>query len=86
MELDMKTVLTGLCAVFLLICPALADDAADCAAGIEMIKAEIAKKPNAEVTAKLEKALKDAEREAGEKEYGECFDAIEDAKVAVSGG
>jgi hypothetical protein len=65
--------------------PARADDASDCAAGIEMIKTEIAKNPAADVLEKLNKALKDAEREAAEKEYEECFEAIDDAKEAVSG-
>jgi hypothetical protein len=59
---------------------AYADDAADCAAGIEMIKAEIAKTPGEPKLSKLNKLLADAEREAREKEYDECFEAIEDAK------
>jgi nitrate reductase assembly molybdenum cofactor insertion protein NarJ len=65
--------------------PALADDASDCAAGIEMIKGEIAKNPAADVLEKLNKALKDAEREAAEQEYEECFEAIDDVKEAVAG-
>lgn len=65
--------------------PAFADDAADCAAGIEMIKAEIAKVPAKESLDKLTKFLLDAEREAGEKEFDECFEAIEDAKELVGG-
>jgi nitrate reductase assembly molybdenum cofactor insertion protein NarJ len=69
----------------LLSVPALADDAADCAAGIETIKAEIAKAPAKETLDKLTKLLHDAEREAGEKEFEECFEAIEDAEVLVGG-
>lgn len=65
--------------------PALADDAADCQAGIEMIKAELAKNPAADIKAKLEKLLGDAEREAGEQEWDECFDAISDAKEIAGG-
>ena len=61
---------------------ALADEAADCAAGIEGIKAMLAEKPD---NTKLQKLLKDAEREAGEKEYDECFEAIEDAKEEAAG-
>lgn len=64
---------------------ALADEAADCQAGIDMIKAEIAKGPDAEKLAQLEKFLKDAEREMGEKEYDECLEAAEDAKEVVAG-
>jgi hypothetical protein len=61
---------------------ALADEASDCAAGIETIKAQLAKAPD---NAKLQKLLKDAEREAGEKEYEECMEAVEDAKEEAGG-
>lgn len=71
------------CAAALWAAPALADDAADCQAGIDLIKAEIAKNPADDVKAKLTKLLGDAEREAGEKEYDECFEAIDDAKEAA---
>jgi hypothetical protein len=64
---------------------ALADDAADCTAGIDMIRSEIAKNPPAEVLEKLNKLLTDAEREAQEQEFEECFEAIEDAREAVAG-
>jgi len=63
--------------------PALADDEADCKSGITMIKAEIDKKPKEPVLGKLNKALRDAEREQGEKEYDECLEAVEDAKEAM---
>lgn len=62
---------------------ALADDAADCAAGIERIKAEIAKNPAADRLEMLNKFLKDAEREAGEQEHDECLEAVEDAMEAA---
>jgi len=61
---------------------ALADDAADCDSGIQMIKAEIGKNPK-EALGKLKKALKDAEREKGVKEYADCLEAVEDAKEAI---
>lgn len=80
-----KTLAAAFTALILAGTPALADDASDCAAGIEMIKAGIAKAPTGDKLAKLEKALKDAEREAVEQEYEECFEAIDDAKAAVAG-
>jgi hypothetical protein len=49
-----------------------------------MIKAELTKSLPPETLEKLKEALKDAEREAAEKEYEECFEAIDDAKEAVS--
>ncbi len=65
--------------------PVLADEAADCQAGIDAIKAELAKNPADDVKAKLTKFLGDAEREAGEKEYDECLEAVEDAKEVAGG-
>ena len=82
----MRTGLIALaCATTFWAVPALADDAADCQAGIDLIKAELAKNPAADVKAKLEKLLGDAEREAGEQEYDECFDAVNDAKEIIGG-
>jgi len=73
--------------VVVLAVPALADDAADCTAGIDFIKAEIAKNPaDAKVAAALNEALSDAEREAGEKQYDECLEAVQEAKDAVGAG
>lgn len=63
--------LTGLFCAALIASPALADEAADHSAGIETIKAALAKNPADDAKAKLEKYLKDAEREMGEKEYDE---------------
>jgi hypothetical protein len=63
--------------------PALADDAADCTAGITMIKAEIAKAPADAILARLKKALRVAEREQKEGEFDECLDAVGDAKRAL---
>jgi hypothetical protein len=62
---------------------ALADDAADCDSGIQMIKAEIGRNPKEPALGKLKKALKDAEREKGVKEYADCLEAVEDAKEAI---
>ncbi|MDF2997432.1 MAG: hypothetical protein K0R27_3069 [Xanthobacteraceae bacterium] len=64
---------------------ALADDAKQCTDGVAMIKAEIAKAPPKATLDKLNKALKGAEREMGEKEYDECVDFVNDAKKAVKG-
>lgn len=64
---------------------ALADDAKECTDGVAMIKAEIARKPAKATLDKLNKALKGAERELGEKEYDECLDFVNDAKKAVKG-
>lgn len=74
---------TGFLAVATL--PAAADDAKSCADGVAMIKAEIAKKPAKATLDKLNKALKGAERELGEKEYDECLDYVGDAKKALGG-
>jgi hypothetical protein len=62
---------------------AMADDAADCDAGIAMIRTELAKEPTETIRAKLDKALTDAEREAKEREYDECLEAVEDAKEVL---
>lgn len=64
---------------------AFADDAKQCTDGVAMIKAEIAKAPPKATLDKLNKALKGAERELGEKEYDECVDFVNDAKKAVKG-
>ena len=64
---------------------ATADDKADCQDGIDYIRVEMAKQPAAEVLDVLQEALEDAERELGEEEYDECFEAIEDARIAVEG-
>jgi hypothetical protein len=64
---------------------ALADDAKQCTDGVAMIKAEIAKAPPKATLDKLNKALKGAEREMGEKEYDECVDFVNDAKKATKG-
>lgn len=81
----MKRLTTGLFCLALLAAPALADGHADCAAGIEAIKAALAKNPADEAKAKLEKLLGDAERELGEKEFDECLEAVEDAKEIAGG-
>lgn len=80
-----RGLLIGACCALLWTGPAIADDAADCQAGIDMIKAEIAKNPADDVKAKLTKLLGDAEREAGEQEFDECLEAVDDAKAALGG-
>lgn len=81
-----RGLLFGACGMLALwVGPTLADEAADCQAGIEAIKAELAKNPADDVKAKLTKFLSDAEREAGEQEYDECLEAVEDAKEAAGG-
>ncbi|QIB36151.1 histidine kinase [Ancylobacter pratisalsi] len=62
---------------------ASADDAKDCTDGVAMIKAEIAKAPPKSTLDKLNKALRGAQRELGEKEYDECLDFVRDAQKAV---
>jgi hypothetical protein len=62
---------------------ALADDAADCDSGIQMIKAEIERNPKEPSLGKLKRALEQAERDKGENEYGECLKVVEDAKKAL---
>jgi hypothetical protein len=67
--------------------PAAADDRrAECEAGIPFIRDALARATDPKRRAALAKALRDAEREAGEREYDECVEAIEDAKVALGGG
>ncbi len=68
----------------LLALPALADDRADCTAGIAMIRSEIARQAPPATLAALQRALRDAERELKEAELDECLDAIEDARKALS--
>lgn len=81
-----RGLLCGVCAMlFVWAGPVLADEAADCQAGIDAIKAELAKNPADDVKAKLTKFLSDAEREAGEKEFDECLEAVEDAKEVAGG-
>ena len=63
---------------------ARADDRTDCGAGIEMIKAEIAKKPVQGTLTKLQAALRVAEREQREQEFDECVDAVKDARRALA--
>lgn len=64
--------------------PASANDAADCDAGIAMIKAEQAKEQPKATAEVLKTSLRVAEREKGEKEYDECLDAVSDAKKALT--
>lgn len=66
--------------------PAFADEAADCATGIQFIEAELAKNPTGKVLENLNEALADAKREQGEQEYDECLEAVDEAKDAVGAG
>ena len=77
------TRLVPACLLVALAAPAQADDRADCRAGIETIKAEIARNPPPRVLDRLRKALRVAEREWNEGEYDECLDAVNDAKQAL---
>jgi hypothetical protein len=62
---------------------AWADEKAECTAGIELIKAEIAKKPAKGVLNRLQKALKSAEQEVDEGDWDECVAAIREGKKAL---
>jgi hypothetical protein len=62
---------------------ASADDQAECRAGIEMVKSEMAKKPPQVTLTKLQSALRVAERELRESEFDECVDAVKDARKAL---
>ena len=64
---------------------AVADEAKDCTDGIAVLKVEAAKNPPKATLDKINKALKCAERELGEKEYDECLDFVSDGKKAVKG-
>jgi hypothetical protein len=59
-----------------------ADDKAECTTGIELIKAEIAKKPAKRALNRLQKALKAAEQEVGEGDWDECVAVIRKGKEA----
>jgi len=72
----MRFLLTAL--IVLVSQPARADDKVECRAGIQMIKAEIAKRPPQATLTKLQTALRVAEREDKEEEFDECADAIKD--------
>jgi hypothetical protein len=60
---------------------ALADDKAQCLAGIRAIKAAIAKKPAQPVLDRLKRALDSAQQEEFERDWDECLDAIKQAKL-----
>jgi hypothetical protein len=62
---------------------AWADDKAECTAGIELIKAEIAKEPAKRVLIRLQKALKTAQQEVDEGDWDECVAAIRQGKKAL---
>jgi hypothetical protein len=65
---------------------AMAEDLqTECEEGIRFIRESLARSTDPAQRAALTEALRDAEREAGEREYDECLEAIEDAKIAVGG-
>jgi hypothetical protein len=76
----------ALAALALTATPALADEAADCATGIQFIEAELAKNPTGKVLENLNEALSDAKREQGEQEFDECLEAVDEARDAVGAG
>jgi hypothetical protein len=55
---------------------AWADQEADCQKGITTLKSEIKKKHPKPVRDQLQKALKNAQKEDGEGDWGECVDAV----------
>ena len=65
-------------AIALLFIPARAwaDQESDCQKGITMLKSEVKKKHPKPVRDQLQKALKDAQKEDGEGDWDECFDAV----------
>jgi hypothetical protein len=80
------TLAAAFAALALTAAPALADEAADCATGIQFIEAELAKNPTGKVLESLTEALSDAKREQTEQEYDECLEAVDEAKDAVGAG
>jgi hypothetical protein len=76
----------ALCAVSVLVActapAAWADDKTDCTAGIELIKAEIAKTPPKRVLDRLQKALQQADKEVDEGDWDECVAAVRTGKEA----
>ena len=79
----MRPIRYAIAALAILAIPALADEKADCAAGISMIETALAANPSEAALPKLKKALKAAKREQGEGEFDECLDAVGDAKRAM---
>jgi len=62
---------------------AWADDKSECTAGLQLIKAAIAKKPANPVLNRLQEALKTAEQEVDEGDWDECVAAIRQGKQAL---
>jgi hypothetical protein len=61
---------------------ALADDKSTCLAGVQALKAAIAKKPPQAELDRLKQALSSAEQEVLEGDWDECADVIKKAKPA----
>jgi hypothetical protein len=60
---------------------AWADNKSACLAGVNAIKAAIAKKPPQETLDRLQKALDGAQQEVIESDWNECLDYIKAAKL-----
>jgi hypothetical protein len=61
---------------------AFADDKSTCLAGVQALKAAIAKKPPQAELDRLKQALSSAEQEVIENDWDECADIIKKAKPA----
>lgn len=79
----MRMIILTAAALIIAALPARADDRTECKSGIDMIQAEMAKKPPQATLAKLQTALRVAQREDKEGEFDECVDAIKDARKAL---
>ncbi|WP_188311921.1 DUF6662 family protein [Salinarimonas soli] len=60
--------------------PALADDRADCEAGIARLRADVARASKPDEAAEPRRNLRRAERELGEREYDECAEIVRGGK------
>jgi hypothetical protein len=77
------------CAALAVLVPtslALAETRAECETGIADIRSALSRPQDPGTRTALERALRDAEREAGEREYDECLEAVEDARIALASG
>jgi hypothetical protein len=60
---------------------AFADDKSECLAGVQAIKAAIAKRPPKETLDRLQKALDSAQQEVFESDWDECVTYIKQANL-----
>jgi hypothetical protein len=68
--------------LLLVVGPAFADDKSTCLAGVQKLKAAIAKKPPQAELDRLKQALSSAEQEVLEGDWDECADIIKKARPA----